>query len=159
MQSGASRYPVSIHPVKFEPVEDERPDPLTTAANVALQTLGPWGFRLQDALATGRGSTVVLASDTVALELSADWLEGYLYATVRASGTAPLPVEKLIPTVRFALRRLPRRTTRGVLEGRIQLIVNSIEAHAPELLRGGDEALDLVLRDGPGRGVARTPSG
>ncbi len=57
-----------------------------------------------------------------------------------------MPVENLIPEL-HGLLRLPR-DERGVLQRRLERIVQALQARAPEVLDGGHRALARVLKAG-----------
>jgi hypothetical protein len=125
---------------------------LWKAAVTAFAGLDEHGFRLQDRqLDWWRGASVVATADMVAIAVGADWLEGELSVSVQVAGAGPVAIENVIPPLRYAVRRLPRDPTRGVLERRLRLVVAGIRSHAPELLLGGDEALERVLKAGAPR--------
>jgi hypothetical protein len=58
-----------------------------------------------------------------------------------------MPIETLIPELQ-GLQRLPREATRGVLQRRLERIVQAIQVRAPEVLDGGQRALARVLEAG-----------
>lgn len=62
-------------------------------------------------------------------------------------GAGHLPIESILPETRGTLR-LPRNATRGVLQRRLERILQAVKNGAPELLDGGEQALDRVLRAG-----------
>jgi hypothetical protein len=66
---------------------------------------------------------------------------------VKVVGAQYLPIESLAPEIRGTLR-LPRNATRGALQRRLERILQAIKNRAPELLDGGEEALDRMLRSG-----------
>jgi hypothetical protein len=122
---------------------------LRNAAAVAFAALDEYGFQLRDSqLDAWRGASVVAANDTVAIVVGADWYERELSVSIQVAGAKPLPVESLIPDLRGVTRLLPRNARRGVLQRRLDLIVEALRSQAPEVLEGGHEALTRVLKAG-----------
>ena len=118
---------------------------LWNAAASAVRVLEYRGFRLRDAmLGHGRGASVVIANDTVAIMVDCDWYERVLAVSIQVAGAEPVPVENLVTDRHGALRLLPRNATRGVLQRRLELIVQELLEDAPEVLDGGDQALERI---------------
>jgi len=125
---------------------------LRNAAAVAFAALDEYGFRLRDSqLDAWRGASVVAANDTVVIAVEADWYERELSVSVQVEGAKPLPVEILIPELRGVTRLLPRNARRGVLQRRLDRIVEALRSQAPTVLEGGHEALAWVLKAGAER--------
>lgn len=114
----------------------------------AMGAFGQLGFQVRDQhLDAWRGASLTVVRGTVAIAVDADWLERELAVSVRVAGAGPLPVEVLIPELRATLR-LPRDATRGVLQRRLERVARALESRMPEVLGGGQPALDRVLRAG-----------
>ena len=121
---------------------------LWSAATAAFAVLHGFGFRMcEPHLDAWRGADVVVASETVTIAVEADWLERELGVWVHVAGAPPMPIENLIPEL-HGLLRLPRDATRGVLQRRLERIVQALQVQAPEVLDGGQQALARVLEAG-----------
>jgi hypothetical protein len=122
---------------------------LRNASAVAFAVLAEYGFQLRDSrLNTWQGASVVAANDTVAIVVDADWSERELSVSIQVTGAQPLPVERLIPELRHVTRLLPRNAGRGVLQRRLNLIVEALLSEAPDVLQGGHQALMRVVKAG-----------
>ena len=121
---------------------------LLNAAAAAFGGLSDAGFRILDPhVGAWRGGSLTVVSETITITVEADWYEHELSVHVQVAGAEHLPIERLLPEVRGALR-LPRDATRGVLQRRLERIVRALQTRAPEVLEGGQPALDQVLRAG-----------
>lgn len=120
------------------------------AATAAFAALADHGFQVRDTqIGWDRGASVVVASGWVTIAVDADFLECELSVTVQVAGARPVPVENLVPALRGVVRRrLPRDATRGVLQSRLSTVMNALRIQAPEVLAGGEEGLEAVLRAG-----------
>jgi hypothetical protein len=121
---------------------------LLKAATAAFAVLGESGFEVRETdLDEWRGAGLTVASQSVAIHVGAEWWDRELAVWVQVAGAPAVPVEKLIPELRGTLR-LPRDATPGVLKRRLERIVRALQTRMPELLVGGQPALDRVLRAG-----------
>ena len=114
----------------------------------AFPGLSDAGFRILDShVGARRGASLTVASETITITVDADWYDHELSVHVQVAGAQHLPIERLLPELRGALH-LPGDATRGVLQRRFERIVRALQARAPEVLEGGQPALDRVLRAG-----------
>src|SRR5437763_6781396 len=122
---------------------------LLHAVTAAFAVLDEDGFQVRDSqLGHDRGATVVVASDTVSIEVTGDWYERQLSISLKVTGSPWLPIERLLPDLPIASRPLPRNAKRGALEDRLNKTVTALREQAPEVLRGGPEAVARVLQTG-----------
>lgn len=120
--------------------EDARVGRLLDAAVSGFEPLTARGFALRSVGDSGRGETVEAASDTTAIRVAADWLEGELDVTVQIVGGAEAP---LLAVVRrpsgLHLQRLPRGVKRGVLEATLRQVADAMVEQAGDVLDGTPE--------------------
>ena len=125
---------------------------LRNAAVRAFAVLQQYGFRLRDAHVDGtHGDSVVVASDTVAIVVRADWHERQLSVVIQMAGARPVPVERLLPHLRIA--RLPRNPGQGTLRRRLTPVAEALRSQTPHIVVGGDDAHRQVQQ----AGVYRAP--
>ena len=118
---------------------------LWNATIAAFAVLDGFGFRVCEThLDAWRGADVTVASETVTIAVVADWSDRELAVWVHVAGARPMPIQTLIPEL-HGLLRLPREATRGVLQRRLERIVQALQVRAPEVLTGGQPALARVL--------------
>jgi hypothetical protein len=132
-------------------IEDGDPQGLrlVNAAMAAFSVLDEFGFRIEEPrVSGGRGADVLVRSDQVSISVTGDWYDRELSVAIQVSGAGWLPVDRLVPELSSATRRLPRNAKRGVLQKRLEQVATGLRLKAPEVLTGGPTALARVLKAG-----------
>jgi hypothetical protein len=132
-------------------IEDGDPQGLrlVNAAVAAFSVLDEFGFRIgEPRVFGGRGADVLARSDHVSISVTGDWYDRELFVAIKVSGARWLPVDRLLPELSAATRRLPRNAKRGVLQKRLEQIAVELRLKAPEVLTGGPAGLARVLQAG-----------
>lgn len=136
-------------PYHHSVIEDGGPQRLRliNAAAAAFSVLDEFGFRIEEPRgSSGRGAHVLVRSDQVSISVTGDWYDKELFVAIKMSGAGWLPVDRLLPELSSATRRLPMNAKRGVLQKRLEQIATGLRLKAPEVLAGGPAALAQVLK-------------
>ena len=117
---------------------------LAGAASKAFQPVLALGFRVVPGPASGRGESVDLLSDLVAIRVLADWLEGVIAVELQALGGPAVPLASVVDTSRargLHLQRIPRGVTAGQLEATLGKVAALLVTQASEVLAGTAQGL------------------
>ncbi|GIG93005.1 hypothetical protein [Plantactinospora endophytica] len=132
--------------------DDPRGVRLLNAVVAAFGSLEEFGFQIaHPRIGGGRGAQVLVGSDDVAIDVTADWYDRELSVAIKVAGADWLPIARLLPELSAAMRPLPCNARRGVMQKRLERISTGLRLNAPEVLAGGSAALARVLRAGAGR--------
>jgi hypothetical protein len=98
----------------MEPDGDPQGLRLAKAAAAAFSILEEFGFRIeQPRLSNGRGGDVLARNDDVSISVTGDWYDRQLFVDIKVSGAQWIPVDRLLPELSTATRRLPPNAKRA----------------------------------------------
>lgn len=121
---------------------------MTAVSSVLVSSDAYSGLQVADSLSSNRGSSVEIIAGSIAISVSADWLEGELNISVRALGDRPRNVAEVVDvskTKGLSLSRLRKGATVDMLARRLSQVFDLLEQQFPGVLRGSSAA-EAALR-------------
>lgn len=117
---------------------------LANAAELAFQPILALGYHVVPGAVGGRGESVDLVGDYVAIRISADWLEGEIAVELQALGGVSVPLASVVDPRRVTglhLRRVSRSVTSGQLESTLAKVADLLTGQASDVLNGTPDGL------------------